>query len=255
MRDLVSYNEKHNEANGEDNRDGSDDNLSWNHGEEGETTNPEVNDLRERQQRNMLATLMVSQGVPMVLHGDEVGRTQRGNNNGYAQDNEITWQSWDLESWQKNLLAWTQRVVAMRASHPVLRRRNYFRGRPIRGAEVKDIAWLTREGREMTEDEWNDENMRSLGIYLAGMAADLIDEEGRAIAGDTLVILLNSSPEGLEFRLPASPQGMRWALLLDSAFPALGEGVRHFRGGGRYPLQPRSLAVLKHPSRQVNHAR
>jgi glycogen operon protein len=249
LRDLVSYTGKHTEANGEGNRDGTDDNLSWNCGAEGATDDEEILELRARQQRNFIATLFLSQGVPMLLHGDEAGRTQNGNNNAYCQDNELSWQHWDLDAGQRSLLAWTRRVIAFRHGHPLLRRRNYFRGRPIRGAGIKDISWLGPDGVEMNDQRWHDGNTRTLGLWLAGNAADLTDEDGRPVLDDNLVLLLNSSSHDVEFRLPPATAGdRRWSLALDSARPAEREGARRVRGGAIYPLAGRSIAVL------VNHA-
>ncbi|MCC6383074.1 MAG: glycogen debranching protein GlgX [Dehalococcoidia bacterium] len=249
LRDLVSYNDKHNEANGEDNRDGTDDNLSWNCGAEGETDAAAVNDLRARQQRNFLTTLLLSQGVPMILHGDPVGRTQQGNNNAYCQDSEIAWQSWDLSAEQHALFAWTRRLVAFRARHPVLRRRHYFQGRPIRGRGLKDISWLWPDGEELTEEQWADEATRCLGVWLAGAASDLTDEEGRPVLDDAIVILMNASAAGVAFTLPPAVGAERWSLTLDTARPHEREGARRLRGKAPYPLASRSVAVLTHPTR------
>ncbi|MCC6386788.1 MAG: glycogen debranching protein GlgX [Dehalococcoidia bacterium] len=245
LRDLVSYNEKHNEANGEENRDGSDDNLSWNCGVEGETDDATVNALRARQQRNFITTLMLSQGTPMLLHGDEAGRTQRGNNNVYCQDNEISWQAWELDEAQEELLDWTRRVVAFRHRHPVLRRRNYFRGRPIRGEGLKDISWLRPDGGEMTEGDWQDGERRTIGMWLAGSAADLTDEEGTPVRDDNLLILMNAHHEACDFVLPAAA-GRRgtWSLALDTAHPEFEEGAAQLTAGERFAIEPRSMAVL-----------
>ncbi|MFN8506641.1 MAG: glycogen debranching protein GlgX [Dehalococcoidia bacterium] len=245
LRDLVSYNEKHNEANGEENRDGSDDNLSWNCGVEGETDDAAVNALRARQQRNFITTLMLSQGTPMLLHGDEAGRTQRGNNNVYCQDNEISWQPWILDEGQEELLDWTRRVVAFRHRHPVLRRRNYFRGRPIRGEGLKDISWLRPDGGEMTEGDWQDGERRTIGMWLAGSAADLTDEEGTPVRDDNLLILMNAHHEACDFVLPAAA-GRRgtWSLALDTAHPEFEEGAAQLAAGERFAIEPRSMAVL-----------
>src|SRR5512146_68164 len=188
LRDLVSYNEKHNDANGEGNADGTNDNLSWNCGAEGETDDPEVNELRARQMRNFMTTLLVSQGVPMILHGDEYGRTQGGNNNAYCQDNEISWMQWNLGPAQRQMLDWTRRVVELRRQHAVLRRRRYFQGRPIRGAGVKDIYWLDPDGSEMTDEDWgNDDTV--LGVYIAGASADLLDQRGDPIIDENMRVL------------------------------------------------------------------
>jgi isoamylase len=245
MHDLVSYNEKHNEANGEDNRDGTDHNLSWNCGAEGPTDDPAVLALRAKQMRNFLATLLVSQGVPMLLHGDEIMRTQRGNNNTYCQDNETTWQPWALTRPQREMLAWAKRVIAFRKAHPILRRRSYFRGRPLRGSDIKDLAWWRPDGQEMSEEEWNDNSIRALAVGLAGDATDLRDERGRRLIDDTLVILLNSHDHSVAFHLPEIKRD-QWEIVLDTEWPTIPEGQECYHSGGTYTLAARAMAVLKH---------
>jgi isoamylase len=247
LMDLVSYDEKHNETNGEEDHDGTDDNLSWNCGVEGETDDPTVRDLRARQVRNFMATVMVSQGVPMILHGDEIARTQRGNNNAYCQDNEISWMPWDLPPERAEMLEWTKRVVRVRKEHSILRRRHYFAGRPIRGAEIKDISWLKPDGTEMGDEDWDDEGVRALAVWLTGAAADLVDERYNPIIGDTLVILMNSHDEVVEFRLPPTGDGTHWTLLLDTGRPQA-DG-QEYTPRGDYSLEGRSMAVLKHPTK------
>ena len=247
LLDLVSYNEKHNEANGERNADGTDDNLSWNCGAEGPTHDPEVLALRRRQIRNLLTTLLISQGVPMILHGDEAGRTQGGNNNAYCQDNETTWQSWELEGWQRETLEWARRVIAFRKAHPVLRRRHYFQGRPIAAGEGKDISWRRADGGEMSHEEWSNEGIRTLGVWLDGGAADLIDQQGERETDDTLVVLMNSSDEDTPFTLPETPGDTTWMVAIDTARPEDRGGTSSFPGGSAYPLERRSMAVLVHP--------
>ncbi|HEY3148207.1 MAG TPA: glycogen debranching enzyme GlgX, partial [Dongiaceae bacterium] len=244
LHDLVSYNQKHNEANGEENRDGTDDNLSWNCGVEGPTEDPAIVELRERQKRNMFATLILSQGVPMISGGDEIGRTQRGDNNAYCQDNEISWYEWKLSKQNRDLLDFVQHLLQMRREHPVFRRRLFFQGRHIRGSEVKDIAWFRPDGQEMTDDDWNAGYARSLGMRLAGDAMEEKDEKGRQISDDTMLILLNASHEPLSFTLPAHKRGVRWELLLDTVSPNNGKQVT-LKGGERYDLEPRSLSVLR----------
>jgi glycogen operon protein len=248
LRDLVSYDRKHNEANPEAGRDGADENLSWNCGREGETDDPEVNRLRARQMRNFIATLFVSQGVPMLLYGDEVARTQRGNNNAYCQDNELTWKPWLLTPEQREMLAFTRRMVRFFHDHPVLRRRSFFSGRPIRGDEIKDISWLRPDGREMTDADWFQEGVRSFAVWLAGSAVDLLDERYRPIVDDTLVLLFNSAERPVEFRLPPAPAGTEWSLELDTGSPGHSHTER-IAGGGGYLLGARSLAVLRHRTR------
>ena len=242
LNDLVSYNEKHNEANLEENRDGENNNLSWNCGAEGPTEDPGVKALRERQKRNFLATLFLSQGVPMISHGDEVSRTQRGNNNAYCQDNELTWIDWELTDEEKALLEFTSRIVHLRLSQPVLHRRKYFQGRSIRG--VKDVAWLTPDGKEMDDAAWNAGFVRSLGMLLAGDAIEEADERGRPITGDTLLILLNAHDDKVPFTLPeVDSEQHQWSRLLDTF--DLKSADRRYKGGVRYPLQGRSLVVFK----------
>jgi isoamylase len=218
LADLVSYNEKHNEANGDENRDGHDDNLSWNCGVEGATDDPAVLTLRARQRRNFLATLLLSQGVPMLQAGDEIARTQGGNNNAYCQDNEVSWLNWELDDEKKTLLDFTRFVVKLFHQHPVLRRKKFFQGRRIRGSEVEDLAWFRPDGQEMLEEDWNNENTRALGLRLAGDAIADVDDQGNRIVDDTLLILLNAHYEPLPFVLPAHRTDVRWELLLDTQF-------------------------------------
>jgi glycogen operon protein len=245
LNDLVSYNQKHNEANGEDNRDGTDDNLSWNCGAEGPTDDPGVVALRERQKRNMLATLLLSQGVPMICGGDEIGRTQLGNNNAYCQDNEVSWYDWKLDGHARALFAFTQRLIALLRQQPVLRRRRFFQGRRIRGSEVKDLAWFRPDGKEMTDEDWSQGYARSLGLRLAGDAIEETDGRGRPILGETLLVLLNAHHERLAFTLPAHKRGVRWEPLLNSAEPENQRSVSFLKGGASYELEGRSLAVLR----------
>ncbi len=248
LNDLVSYNEKHNEANGEGNQDGHDDNLSWNHGVEGPTDDPEVVALRARQMRNFMTTLLVSQGVPMILHGDEVARTQGGNNNAYCQDNEISWKRWDLTPAQREMLEWTKRVVQVRAAHPLLRRRDYFRGRPIRGGATKDILWLLPNGAEMTDNDWHNPDVKALAARMDGNASDVTDELGARLVDDSLMLLLNASDNAMEFRLPGPAAGQRWLFVLDTARPHEPERTTAYRGA-RYQVLPRSMAMFRHPTR------
>jgi glycogen operon protein len=243
LHDLVSYNEKHNDANGEENRDGENNNLSWNNGAEGPTDDPAVNATRERQKRNLLATLLLSQGVPMISHGDELGRTQQGNNNAYCQDNEISWINWNLTDEQKRLLELTSKLVAFRLSQPALHRRKYFQGRSIRGGGVKDVAWLSADGREMTDEAWNAEGIKSLGMLLSGDAIEEATECGETTVGDSLLVLLNAHSEQVPFTLPGLDGDQQWQRVLDTADPSVAE--RAFASGAGYPLQGQSLAVFK----------
>ncbi len=251
LRDLVSYDHKHNEANKEHSRDGTDDNASWNCGVEGPTQDAAVNQLRERQQRNFLTLLFLSQGVPMLCGGDEIGRTQEGNNNAYCQDNDISWFDWKLDHTQRNLLEFTQRLIAFRKRHPVLRRRLFFQGRHIRGSEVKDISWFKPDGKEMTDDDWNAGYSKSLALRLAGDAMAETDEKGRAIVDDTLLILINAHHAPLAFTLPAHRREVRWQPILDTSVSAGSENlVTNLKGGERYELEARSIAVLQLSGKQ-----
>ena len=245
LADLVAYSQKHNEANGEDNRDGTDDNLSWNCGVEGPTDDPAVTALREQQTRNFLATLLLSQGVPMLLGGDEIGRTQRGNNNAYCQDNEISWFDWRRSRAQRDLLEFTRRLIHLRLRHPVFHRRRFFQGRQIQGSEVKDLSWFRPDGREMTGEEWADGFVRCLGLRLAGDAIEEMDEVGRPIADDTFLVLLNAHHEPIDFVLPAHRARVRWELVADTRGGTLEGRGRTFRAGDRYALGGRSLALLR----------
>jgi len=242
LADLVSYSEKHNEANGERNQDGENHNLSWNCGVEGATTDPRVLELRARQRRNLLATLMMSVGVPMISGGDEVGRTQQGNNNAYCQDNETSWTHWDLSAGQRHFLEFSRRLIRIWKENPVLRRRKFLQGRRIRGADVADIAWLDPSGQEMTDEVWNAPDVRSLGMRLNGDAIDEADERGERVVGDSLLIIFNSNAAPQPFTLPpATPD--RWEVLVDTADPEA--AARRVRAGDRYELQPSSMAVLR----------
>ena len=245
LHDLVSYNTKHNEANGEDNRDGHDNNQSWNCGVEGPTNDPAIVALRERQKRNFLATLLLSQGVPMLCGGDEIGRTQRGNNNAYCQDNEISWYDWELTDSRRALCAFVQRLIRLRREQPVLHRRRFFQGRRIRGSEIKDIAWFRPNGQEMTDQDWHEPYVRCLGVRLAGDAIEEKDHKGRPIRGDTLLLLFNAHHEPLPFVLPAHQRGVRWEPLLDTAEVEESTERKQLRGGEPYDLNARSVAVLR----------
>jgi isoamylase len=244
LRDLVSYNDKHNEANGEENRDGHSDNLSCNYGVEGETDDSDVRALRARQQRNFLATLMLSQGVPMLQAGDEIGRTQQGNNNAYCQDNEVSWLDWNLDDERRKLLEFTRRLIRFFHQHPVLRRRKFFQGRPIRGSEAKDVTWYRLDGQEMTEADWLNESARTLTVRLAGDQIDEVDERGHRVVDDTLLILFNAHHEPLPFTLPKQGAKIEWELLIDTRDWRVGGRRKPVRGGGRYEVEARSLAVF-----------
>ncbi len=244
LHDLVSYHDKHNEANGENNQDGTDNNISWNGGAEGPTDDPVINALRAQQKRNLLATLLFSQGVPMLVAGDEMGRTQQGNNNAYCQDNEISWVNWELSTADKELLAFTQRVISLRSTHPVFRRRNFFQGRAIHGSGIKDIHWFKPDGSEMTDAEWQHDFARCLGVFLSGEAIQERDQRGNPIRDDNLLLLFNSHHETIPFRLPVLCDGCEWQSILDTH---LTDGLApddHFREGTTYALAGRSLTLL-----------
>jgi glycogen operon protein len=227
LHDLVSYEQKHNQANGEGNQDGTNDNRSWNSGAEGPTDDPAVNELRGRRARSIMATLLLSQGIPMILGGDEIGRTQGGNNNAYCQDNEISWFDWDHVDEQ--MLDFTRRLVAFRSRHPVFRRRRWFQGRGIHGVGVEDIGWFTSAGSEMTPEQWDTGYVKTLGIYLNGDAIEHPDERGRRIVDDTFYLLFNSHFDAVGFRLPPPAWSPFWTVVLDSADPAVtrDSGTRH----------------------------
>jgi isoamylase len=216
LHDVVSYNHKHNEVNGEGNRDGHDNNLSYNYGHEGETDNLDIRRIREQQKRNFLATLMFSQGVPMLCGGDEIGRTQRGNNNAYCQDNEISWYDWNLSAGQRELFDFACRVIALRRKHPALRRRKFFRGREIRGADVKDITWLRSDGHEMTDAEWDAHWVRSIGMRMDGRNLGELDASGRLLSDDDLFLILNAHDEGVNFTVPIWDSEEPWEVELDT---------------------------------------
>jgi isoamylase len=243
LRDLVSYNHKHNEANGEDNRDGADHNESWNCGHEGPTDDPAINQLRARQQRNFLATLLLSQGVPMLLAGDEISHTQQGNNNTYCQDNELSWLNWQLDEQRRELLAFVRRLIELRRTQPVLHRRSFFQGRRIRGSDVKDIAWFEPSGQEMSDEAWEAGFVKCLGVRWAGDAIDELNEHGERIRGDTLLLLFNAHHEPLPFQLPAHRDDQRWQRLVDTALTEPTPDL--FHGGQAYDLQGHSMAVLR----------
>jgi isoamylase len=247
LEDLVSYNEKHNEANGEDNRDGESHNRSWNCGVEGPTDDPAIRALRARQKRNFLATLFLSLGVPMFRAGDEMGRTQRGNNNAYCQDNEISWLDWSLRDANEALIGLVHHLTELRRKHPVLRRRSFFQGRNIIGPDIKDIVWLNPDGREMSDEEWNQSFVRCLGMCLAGKALEEKDERGRAIVDDNLLILINAHHEAIPFSLPSLDSPTLWQAVLDTHYEAGFAPDEGHAPGQLYPLQARSVALLVQP--------
>jgi glycogen operon protein len=246
LQDLVAYNHKHNEANLEENRDGSDDNQSWNCGTEGPTDDSAINELRQRQKRNMMATLLLSQGVPMLCVGDEVGRTQQGNNNAYCQDNDISWFNWNWSKTDELFRQYIAFLIELRQKHPVFHRRQFFQGRKIHGAEVKDISWFRPDGKEMTEEDWSQGYVRCLGVRLAGDAIAEVNAIGDPTKDDTFLMLLNAHHEPITFTLPAHKRGVRWELVFDTrdGLPA-GTRSQYLKGGASYDLEHRSMALLR----------
>ena len=218
LSDLASYNEKHNELNGDDNRDGDNNNLSWNCGMEGPTDDPQINALRDRQRRNFLTTLLLSQGVPMLCGGDEWGRTQSGNNNAYCQDNEISWFNWHRDEKQNQFLEFTRKLIRFRKEHPVFRRPKFLKGRRIPGSEIRDVMWLTPGGNQMTEEEWTSPFVRCLGMLLSGDATDVFNSEGETVRDDTFLLLINAHYEPIPFVLPGQ-EHLEWQLILDTTDP------------------------------------
>jgi isoamylase len=245
LTDLVSYNSKHNEANGDENRDGSDDNRSWNCGAEGPTKDARVLELRRRQQRNFLATLLLSQGVPMLLGGDEFGRTQQGNNNAYCQDSEISWYDWSLASTNADLLTFTRALTRLRTEHPVFRRPRFFQGRPLHGEGIKDIGWLTPDGVEMSPTDWADGVAKSIAVYLNGDAIGAVDSRGEPVTDDTFLLLLNAAADPVDFTLPSPPWAASWVMCLDTASGECVEGERTWKAGEALVVDGRSLVLLR----------
>jgi isoamylase len=246
--DLVSYNEKHNQANGEENRDGESHNRSWNCGAEGDTKDAAINNLREQQKRNFIATLLLSQGVPMLNAGDELGRTQQGNNNGYCQDNEISWFDWTRVD--DDLLEFTRALMKLRRDHPIFRRRRWFQGRAIHGGDVKDLAWFKPDGAEMSDDDWNVGFAKSLGVFLNGGSIARTDFRGDPITDDSFYVIFNAHHESMEFTLPPAKFAERWMRVFDTSTGDLPE-LRRARGreglpaSGKLTVAPRALMLLR----------
>jgi len=245
LHDLVSYNEKHNEANGEGNKDGADENLSWNCGIEGPTDDSKVNELRERQKRNFMVTLLLSQGVPMILGGDELSRTQMGNNNAYCQDNELSWYDWDLDDRSKSFLTFVKHLIKFRLKHPILSRRNFFLGRPIRGSDIKDIMWLRPDGQEMTDEDWGSSWVQCIGMFLAGEVPDEVNQRGEPLKDDTFLMLLNASEQTIPFLLPALPANAKWEVVINSAVLELSADKRMINGEENIEIAGRSKVLLR----------
>ncbi len=245
LNDLVSYNDKHNEANGENNNDGDNNNHSWNGGAEGPTDDPEISSLRRKQRRNLLTTLLLSQGVPMLLGGDEFGRTQNGNNNAYCQDNEVSWFNWDQSDEQKQLFEFTRRLIRFRNDHPVFRRPKFFQGRRIRGSEIKDVMWFNPGGNEMSEEEWNSPFVRCVGMLLSGDTIDVVNYEGQPVRDETFLLLINAHYEPITFVLPGLEK-LEWELILDTDDEAgFLEKNKTFSSGDDIEVIDRSSCLLR----------
>jgi len=245
LADLVSYDDKHNEANGEGNRDGTDDNRSWNCGVEGPTDDPEVLALRARQQRNLLTTLLLSQGLPMILGGDEIGRTQGGNNNAYCQDNETSWFDWSLDERQRRLFEFTRRLIALRKRHRVFHRRQFLTGREVAGSGLRDVWWFRPDGREMGRRDWADAGARALGVFLNGEEITEPSPRGERVYDDSFVLLINAGDGEVAFRLPARRFGNRWLLVVSTAEPEASEGSVALPARGEATMSPRSMLLLR----------
>jgi glycogen operon protein len=241
LRDLVSYTEKHNEANGENNKDGTDDNRSWNHGVEGPTDDPEINALRARQQRNFLATLLLSQGAPMLLGGDEFSRTQLGNNNAWCQDNELSWFRWNEAD--ADLLDFTRRLIALRRAHPVFRRTTFLSGHEVKGSGLPDVWWFRPDGRRMTHKDWQRHDAHTLGVFLNGAEIPERTPDGKEVADDSFLLLFNAYGESITFTLPTRRFGARWRVEL-----ATGDGVPEgplYAARAQVTIEGRSLVLLR----------
>jgi glycogen operon protein len=246
LNDLVSYNEKHNDANGEENHDGESFNRSWNMGVEGPTDDAVVNTARRQQQRNFLTSLLLSQGVPMLLGGDEMSRTQQGNNNAYCQDNEVSWYDWDNVERNADLVEFTRRMVELRRAHPVFRRRRWFQGRPIRGAGVEDIAWFRPDGEPMSEDDWNTGFAKSVGVFLNGLAISSPGPRGERLTDDSFLLLFNAHYEDLDWVVPRADWVPAWEIEVDTADPSR-DGATTVKPGETVVVRERSVVVLRSP--------
>ena len=253
LNDLVSYDEKHNEANGEGNKDGTNDNHSWNHGVEGPTDDPNIRELRERQKKNLLATMLLSQGVPMICGGDEISRTQLGNNNGYAQDSEISWFDWDIDESKAALLEFTRSLIKLRREHPNLHRRKFFQdrridpeapNREVEGRREQDVRWIRPDSHEMAPEEWHAGWVRCIGLLLNGRTLDDVNAFGQPLKDDTFLLMSNPHHEPIQFYVPPAHDGMAWELCFDTMHPATGTGSV-VDTGGFYQLENRSFALFR----------
>ncbi len=253
LEDLVSYNDKHNEANGEENRDGANDNASWNCGAEGPTDDAGIKALRARQKRNLIATLLLSQGVPMICAGDELSHTQKGNNNAYCQDNELTQLNWELDDEQKQFLEFVRAVTTVWAEQPVFQRRDFFQGRPLRGETIKDISFFEPSGKEMSDNAWGAGYVKCLGLRLAGDQIGDVDDHGEPIVGETFLLLLNAHHEPIPFALPTTKPEHVWETVFDTAVTR--KEPEYMDGGKEYKLEGRSMAVLRTREREESGQR
>jgi isoamylase len=244
LRDLVSYNDKHNEANGEDNRDGTDDNRSWNCGTEGDTDDPEIQELRLRQQRNFLTTLLVSQGTPMLLGGDELNRTQGGNNNGWCQDSEISWYDWNQDAERDRMHAFVRRLIRLRREHCTFRRETFLRGRELDDMPLPDVWWFRADGRKMTPRDW-EHGEAVLGMFLNGETIMSRGPRGETIDDDSFVVLFNAHFEDRQFRLPRQNMGRRWELELSTSEPDAVSGSAAFAARELVDVMAHSITILK----------
>jgi glycogen operon protein len=248
LNDLVSYNEKHNMANGENNNDGESHNRSWNGGVEGPTDDAVINALREKQKRNFLTTMFLSQGVPMLVSGDEISRTQQGNNNPYCQDNEISWLDW--KNADKELLEFTQKLIHFRHRHPVFRRRRWFKGQPIRGIGLEDIAWFKPDGEEMTEENWNQDYAKSLAVYLNGRGIKTVGPKGELTIDDSFYLIFNAYHDSLSFKLPSKKYGNNWIKVIDTSEGIITEDAHPYKADEKISVEGRSIILLKQPMHQ-----
>ncbi len=245
LNDLVCYNDKHNEANGEDNNDGESHNRSWNCGVEGPTDDEAINQLRQQQKRNFLTTLFLSQGVAMLVAGDEFGRTQGGNNNAYCQDNEISWLHWDNQD--VDLLEYTKKIIKFSQDHPVFCRRGWFKGQPIQGTDREDIAWFLPDGNEMSDENWQNGYAKSLGVYLSGHAIKSVSDKGEKILDDSFYVLFNAHYEPIEYQIPSKKWGGNWVKVVDSYANYVDENGEKYDNGEKVTVEGRSVVVLKSP--------
>ncbi|GAB3530086.1 glycogen debranching protein GlgX [Pontibacter brevis] len=245
LNDLVSYNEKHNMENGENNNDGESHNRSWNCGAEGPTDDPEILALRAKQKRNFLTTLFLSQGVPMLVAGDEISRTQNGNNNAYCQDNEISWLNWDKAD--SELLEFTKKLIDLRKNHPVFCRRRWFQGQPIKGIGIEDIAWFLPEGTEMNDEHWNHDYAKSLAVFLNGHGIHSVGPKGKQVKDDSFYVIFNAHYEPLDYKLPPAKYGSEWTKILDTSENSIEEGSDVYKATETIRVNDRSVVLLHHP--------